>query len=172
MSTKTVIYIGFSRPIKWKIGAKMITWWLNKPYSHVYLRFVSSDSDIPSNVYHAANGMVHFRSFENFKKDNIIVKEYEIPLTAEVRKRTLIRCMNLSAEQYGWLELPKIFIADIVYSLFNCNIRFKNSKGYICSELVGVLLTEGLGLEFYHPLHLLKPSHIDSVLKSLQYKVV
>lgn len=172
MSTQTSIYIGFSRPTEWKIGAKAISWWMRQPYSHVYIRFVSSDSDIPSNVYHAANGMVHFRAFENFKKDNLVIKEYEIPLTAEARKRTLIKCMKLSAEHYGWLELPKIFVSDVAYSCFGRDIHFENSKGYICSELVGTLLTEELGIQFCHPTHLLKPSHIDNKLKSLNYKVI
>lgn len=165
------IYVGLSTPKDFKIGAKCISWWMNRPYSHVYIRFVSSDKDIPSNVYHAAHGMVHFREFNNFQKENKVIKEYEIPVTAEIRKRALIKCMQLSGEKYGYLELPKILMSDIVYNICKQEIKFTNSKGYICSELVGTLLVDDLGIEFNHLLHLLKPSHIDDKLSELGFKV-
>lgn len=170
MAQDTFVYIGFSKPIKWKIGAAAISWWTDRPYSHVYVRFVSSDPQIPSNVYHAAHGMVHFRAFENFLLDNKVIKEYKIPMSAQTRKRTLIHCMKINGEGYGYSELGKIFISDIAYSCFQKQIHFKNGKGYICSELVGKLMTEELGHTFNKPLNLLKPSHIEDKLKELKYE--
>jgi len=70
------IYVGFSKPIKCKIGAKAISWWIGAPYSHTYIRFESSDPEIPSNVYHAAHGMVHFMTQERFHSINQTVVEY------------------------------------------------------------------------------------------------
>lgn len=156
------IYIGFSYPKEFKIGAKAIAWWTSSPYSHVYLRFESSK--IPSSVYHAANGMVHFREFDNFTKDNHIIKEYEIELNDDHRLQTLIRCMKLSGEKYGTAELVKIFISDIAFAVCEKIFIFQNSKGYICSELVGELCRDMLGLSFEKPLFLLKPIDIDKKL--------
>lgn len=164
------IYIGFSYPKKFKIGSKAISWWMGKPYSHVYLRFESSDPEIPSNVYHAAHGMVHFREFGNFQEENNIIIEYIIPITKEIRKKTLINCMFLSGEKYGTIELGKIFISDVLDHTLNKEIQWENGKGYICSELVGELLGKDLGIKFPRPLYLLKPCHIDNALDALKYE--
>lgn len=153
------IYIGFSYPKEFKIGAAAISYWLSSPYSHVYLRFESSK--IPSSVYHAAHGMVHFRSLENFAKENNIIKEYEIEISEEDRLKTLIKCMNLSGEKYGTKELLKIFISDLAFAICGKVLVFKDSKGYICSELVGELCRDILGINFQKPLFLLKPTDID-----------
>ncbi len=164
---KRYIRIGFSYPKKFKIGAKSISWWIGAPYSHVYIRFESSDPRLPSNVYHAAHGMVHFKSFENFCKENFVIKEYKIEVDQDARVEFLAHCMRLSGEGYGYCELIKIFAADLVHSVFEKNIKFKNGKGYICSELVGELLSKRMGVRFYKPLYLLKPNHIDIALASI-----
>lgn len=164
------IYIGFSYPKKFKIGAYAIKKWTNSEYSHVYLRFESNSPKVPSNVYHAANGMVHFREYENFKKDNLIIKEYEIQLSDLDRQKSLINCMYLSGEGYGYVELLKILVTDVAHSI-GCNVHTYNSKGYICSELVGTLLIEILHFTFDKPTHLLKPIDIDLKLEEYYGKI-
>ena len=157
------IYIGFSYPKKFKIGAVGIAMWMNRPYSHVYIRFESSK--LPSNVYHAANGMVHFREFENFKKENNIIKEYIIPLTSEARTKFLTKAVYMAGEKYSFIELAQIMGSDIAYNVLNKELKFKDAKGYICSELAGSLCSTELGIEFNRPLNLLKPSHVDMALE-------
>lgn len=158
------IYIGFSYPKKFKLGAKAISVWMNRPYSHVYIRFESSK--LPSNVYHAAHGMVHFREFENFKKENNIIKEYKIQVTSTQKLDVLIKSIQLAGEVYGYSELGKIFISDIFYNITEKEIKFNNGKGYICSELVAKICENDLGIKFNKPKHLLKPSHIDEELEN------
>lgn len=157
------IYIGFSYPKEFKIGAAGIAMWMNRPYSHVYVRF--ENNKIPSTVYHAAHGMVHFREFENFKLENNIVKEYCIEISEETRKKLLIECVCLAGEKYGYSELCKIFTSDIIFACTKKTVIFNNGKGYICSELVGKLCVNDLGMTFTKPLHLLKPSDIDEGLE-------
>lgn len=159
-----MIYIGFSSPNKFKIAAELIKFWIKRPYSHVYIRFVSSDPEIPSSVYHAANGMVHFRTFENFKKDNNVISEYALPVSRELRKKILIFAMNLSAEPYDKLDLVKILVTDILH-FFGIKLTTYSGVGYICSELVGKILIEFFGYKFNKPQHLLKPSDIEDSLK-------
>lgn len=158
------VYIGFSYPKEFKIGAYAIKRWMGTEYSHVYLRFESSNPEVPSNLYHAANGMVHFREFENFKKDNLIIKEYCVELSEQDRLETLIDCMYLSGEAYGYSELAKILLTDIAHFL-GIKVETFNGKGYICSELVGTLLIDRLKLKFDKPTHLLKPLDIDLKLQ-------
>lgn len=160
----TKIYVGFSYPKSFKPAAFVIKTWMGTKYSHVYLRFESSNPKVPSNVYHAANGMVHFIEFENFKENNLIIKEYCIELSEEDRLDTLIDCMYKSAVKYGYSELFKIFLTDIAHSL-GIEISTYDGKGYICSELVGKLLIDRLKLKFDKPTHLLKPLDIDLKLK-------
>lgn len=161
------IYIGFSYPKEFKIGAAGIAMWMNRNYSHVYLRFESNK--LPSNVYHAAHGMVHFREFENFKNENNIIKEYEIEVDAAKRIEILRYAIYLAGEKYGYIELGKIMCSDIVWALFKKEIHFNDARGYICSELVGAICKKELDLSFNKPLNLLKPSDIDSALES-KYK--
>lgn len=159
------IIIGFSSPNKWKIGAEAIKMWTASDYSHCYIRFVSSDPEIPSNVYHAASGHVHFVTYENFLKTNRTVKEYHLDVTPEERKKILIKCMKLSFTGYGTIELVKIFGLDILHFVGINNVNTKNSKGYICSELISEVLAEKFNLKFDKPQYLLKPSDIDKSLK-------
>lgn len=158
------IFIGSSYPKKFKIGAFLIAKWSNVDYSHVYVRFESDN--MPGTVYHAAHGMVHFRSTDNFLKENNIVEEFEIPDSELIRKPFLINCINIAGEKYGYLELVKIVLNDLA-NYFNCELINFDSRGYICSELVGKLMVEHLNFSFNKPLNLLKP--ID-IIKALELK--
>lgn len=166
----TKIYVGFSYPNKFKIGSAAIAWWMGVNYSHAYIRFESSDPSVPSNVYQASHGMCHFETFENFKKDNIVVKEYVIDVTPEVRKKTLINCMNLAGIGYGYRELVQIFLMDLA-NYIGRDLHFDNDPGYICSELVGKLCQDDLGMTFNKPLNILKPIDLDLALAD-KYKLL
>jgi hypothetical protein len=159
------LYIGLSYPKEFKIGAASIAWWTNRPYSHVYVRFAYSDSK--DAIFHAAHGMVHFLSVNNFHKINNTIKEYEIKLTDLEHEAFFDECMELAGEKYGTVELGKILTSDIVWNLFKKEINWKNSKGYICSELVGNLCVNRLKMKFNKPLFLLKPSDVDQSLEKL-----
>lgn len=157
------IKIGFSSPIKNMIGAELIQMWISRPYSHSFVQFTSRSLGI-STVYQAAHGMVHFRELNNFTKDNKIVKEYSIDLTDEQYDKFMTLCMKLAGEPYGYKELFIIFIHDI---LFKVGIRLKSRDGvgYICSELVGSLCADILGIKFDKPTYLLTPSDVDRGLE-------
>jgi hypothetical protein len=151
------IVIGASRSPK--IGSKLIQWWIGAPYSHVYSKWYLSDQDREI-VYHAAHGMVHFKSSENFKKENEIVKEFTIELTCDQFANFSSTCIDLAGEPYSKLELLQILMSDIS----NGNIRFKDQPGYICSELMADLL-EDLGYKFNKPKFLINPRDIVECLE-------
>ena len=161
------IYIGFSRPIKDKIGAKAISWWINRPYSHVYVRFESQDPEIPSTVYHAAHGWVHFLDKERFDKNNKTVVEYPIEVTPQQRKKLLIKCMKLAFEKYSILELVNLFLTDVLFRLGCTRVKFHDPRGYICSELIAELLEAVFNVIWDKPKYLLHPGDIEDKLASL-----
>lgn len=162
------IKIGFSTPKAYMIGAEAIKMWIRRPYSHTYAQFTSERLQITS-VYQASHGMVHFRELSRFTEDNKIVKEYVINLTDEQYDQFLKRCMSLAGEVYGYSELSKIVIYDI---MFKAGLPFEthDGKGYICSELIGSLCIDILGIEFNKPRYLLTPADIDDGLQAWMSK--
>ena len=157
------IFIGFSYPKKCKIGAEAIKWWTSSSYSHTYIRF-EGKGEIPSSVYHAANGSVHFMDFERFKEKNWVHKEYKIDLEDDVRNKILADCIRLASTKYGYTELVKIFYVDLHYMLGLGIPDTWNSPGYICSELVGKVMVKHLDFKLDKPLYLMKPNEIDQAL--------
>lgn len=159
------IVIGFSSPKQFKIGAEAIKYWCNKPYSHVSVSWRSDKIDRVL-VYHAAHGSVHFNSAQRFCDENKIVKSYDLDITEDQYIKLVAKCVDLAGIEYSKFELLKIFIKDIGERL-GCNIQgFQNSKGYICSELLGELLLD-LGASFDRPLFLLRPDHIEQALEQM-----
>lgn len=156
------IIIGFSKPKKFKIGARLISWWMGTEYSHVYLKFQEVGNNC--GVFHAAHGMVHFRSEENFLKDNIAVKEYTINLTNKMEDNFYLWCMSLAGETYSVMELVQILYTDVIYALTKKEPKSEDLSGYICSELVGKFCQQALHIIFTKPLYLLKPVDIDKEL--------
>lgn len=166
------IYVGFSKPIKYKIGAKAISWWIGAPYSHTYVRFESSDPEIPSNVYHAAHGMVHFMTQERFHSINQTVVEYQIEVTKEERKAQLIKAMKLQSVEYSTLELVNIFLYDLCNKLGCDKVKFHDPKGYICSELVADIIEIKFQIKWIKERYLLSPKDIELKLKDLKLESV
>lgn len=144
-----------------KIGSEAIQWWINAPYSHVYIRWhlATQDREI---VYHASHGMVHFREYNNFKKENIIVCEFELELSEAQFKKFSQKCIDLAGESYSKLELLQIILCDIT----NGKIHTEDQVGYICSELLCELL-EDLGYIFNKPKYLITPKDIIEKLKEI-----
>ena len=159
-----IIRVGFSRPKKCGISSFLIRKWIGEEYSHVFIRFNLGIGDQKSDVvFHAAHGMVHFKSFKNFKDENVVVKEYLVAVSDEELSAISDHCIDLAGDKYGYVELIKIALSDMSYSLFKRQITFKNSRGYICSELVGEVLSS-LGMKFDKPLNLLSPKNIEDAL--------
>lgn len=159
------LIVGFSSPKTWKIGAQAIKFWIKKPYSHVFVAW-KSDKISRVLVYHAAHGSIHFLSMERLLQGNELIKAYELEINSEQYVELVQTCIDLAGEEYGYLELFKILIKDVCDLLgFQCKI-VKNSRGYICSELLAHLLIK-LGAEFDRPKFLVRPDHIEAVLKKL-----
>lgn len=156
--------IGFSYPRKFKIGAYLISWWINRPYSHCYI-LIPIESIGINTVYHAAHGSVHFREYDNkFKDENHVIYEYDIEITKEQKKSILKKCMQLAGDDYGYKELPTILLSDLCHYLKLPVLQTKDGHGYICSELIGSILIDELGYTSDIPKHLLKPDDIERML--------
>lgn len=140
------------------IGSELLRWWMDTNYSHVYIRWHlnTQDRDV---VYHAAHGMVHFREFNKFSKENTTTKEFILNITDEQFQKLSQKCIDLSGEKYSTAELFQIFVSDITKG----RVKFKDQKGYICSELMAEFL-EDFGIQFDKPNFLVRPDDIVNKL--------
>lgn len=161
------VYIGFSAPRKFKIGAAAIKLWQRSNFSHTYVRFESKS--MPSVVFHASKGMVHFREFDLFQMENEIIYEFKIPVKS--RKRCIVDCISRAGDEYGYSELAKIIAYDIAHT-FGFELDMANSEGYICSELVGNILYNHAGLTFNKPYFLLTPNDIFLKVSQLTFDTI
>jgi len=159
------IFVGVSMPHKFKLGAESIKWWIGAPYSHAYIRFESSE--IPSTVYHAAHGMVHFKAYDNFLIDNAVFEEFKIEMDNDKRIEILTECINIAGEPYDKTDLIYILASDIANKLGKKASNY-DGPGYICSELVGKILIEKLGFIFAKPTHLLSPKDIFDAMEKYE----
>ena len=153
------VVVGASRNSEGKIGSEAIQWWMGTDYSHVYVRWhlTTQDKEV---VYHAASGMVHFVSLDNFTKHNTIVREFDLYLTDDQFKKFSARCIDLAGEKYSYIELLQIFLSDVSGG----KIRLKDQPGYICSELLCELF-DSLGIQLNKPKFLVRP---DDIVKALE----
>lgn len=159
------LIVGFSSPKSWKIGSQAIKFWIKKPYSHVFVAW-KSDKIGRVLVYHAAHGSVHFLSMDRLLQENDLIKAFEIEVEPQQHIRLMQKCIDLAGENYGHKELGKILIKDLCDLFgFQCKI-IRNSRGYICSELLAELLLE-LGAKFDRPTFLVRPDHIEEALKQM-----
>lgn len=161
------LIIGFSKPNSFKIGAKLISYWMKTEYSHAYLRFEYADSK-PC-IFQASHGMVHFKSVSNFYKENIEVKEYSIDLDSNIHDKIFDRAMDLAGEKYSKITLAKNVIYDIIYRSFRKKIIIYNSNGYVCSELIATICQDYLNIRFDKPLYLVEPIDLDLTLAKSIY---
>lgn len=144
------------------IGSKILQIHMKTDYSHVYVRWYL-ESQERAIVYQASHGSVHFRSLDNFTKDNIIVREFVLDVTDEQFKKFSQKCIDLAGEKYSSLQLLQIWLSDALGGI----VQFSDQSGYICSELMCELL-EDLGLKFDKPKFLVKPRDIiDTLTKHL-----
>lgn len=156
------ITVGASRNNK--IGSKLIRWWLDTDYSHVYFKWhlTTQNTEI---VYQASHGLVHFISYENFIKKNSVIREFEIELTEKQFKDFSKKCINLAGQKYATLELLQIVLVDMT----NGKFVTQDQSGYICSELVGEFLNY-IGFTFNKPKFLLTPKDIIETLENIYGK--
>ncbi len=146
--------IGFSYPRKFKIGAWLIKKWINKPYSHVYMRY--TDDQGRDLIFHAAHGLVHLINFDNFFAENSLVREYKIEATEE-------QYQQFRDYYYSKLGLPYSYKAILLMPLYDLGIlkKVEDDSGYICSESAGEVLSSIFNTKFKKEKNLLRPDDIE-----------
>lgn len=149
-----------------KIGSKLIQWWMNADYSHVYARWDLATQQ-RTIVFQASHGMVHEVEFNNFKSQNKIVKEFTLDLPDSLFVSFSQNAIDLLEQKYSIVELIQIFISDLTKG----KIKFSDQSGYICSELMAELLELFFDAKFDKPRYLIRPDDIINFLEKNHGKI-
>jgi len=155
------IIIGFATPTKFKVGAALIRWWINKPYSHVFVKY--QDDQGRAMVFQASHGIVHLCSQERFLSDNTIIKTYNTNISEVEYQQFRDFYYDKLGESYAYLDIAIIMMYDILTKAINIK-SVPDAPGYVCSSLIASMLYNIKGISCNKPLHLIRPDDIDMLL--------
>jgi hypothetical protein len=138
------IIIGFSRPSKlWPLPlfawAIMLFDWSN--FSHAYIRF-SMDAYDREMVFQASGLRVNFMPWTTFQTMEVIVHEFEIPVSAETKQAVIQYALDEVGTPYALLAAFGIIPVKIA-ALFGKKIKNPiTQKGDWCSEEAAIVLKD------------------------------
>jgi uncharacterized protein YycO len=171
MTTKSnSFYVCFSKPKKFKIGAWLISKFLNKPYSHTYLEYYSAYHD--ENIFYESRGVGvrHFGQNEH-DKNYCVTHKYEIFVTNTQKKDGMKFLLNISGTKYPFMQNVGIFIHRVLQK-FGINIKNPWTKGINCSELVSYYLSHYTDFKMNIDQNLVTPRHVDEFLSQGTFRKI
>lgn len=131
------IKIGFSTTNnKFKIGANLIRWWIDAPFSHTYMEF-----NLPyiedSLIFQAVGHGVEIKPKNLFLKENVVVNEFTVTISQEKLVFVLNKFFNFIGSRYGFLQN----VGSVFAKIFNLK-RNPINDGINCSELMAEILID------------------------------
>jgi hypothetical protein len=135
------IKIGFSRPKKWKPFATLIMKGYGIPYSHVYIK-IWSEKYQRNLIYQASHTMVNFMGTELFDRENEIVREFPVEISAQSRTDLMQFAIDNAGIPYGVKNAFGLAVQRLAQL---CGFKIKNpfsdgSKSFVCCEIAGYVL--------------------------------
>lgn len=144
------VVIGFSRPIKFKIGAKLIMWSDQSNFSHAYIRF-ESDRWKTSFIYQATGHGTHFMGGQQFRKINVPVEEFQIVVPDDVEAIVGALCVSREGQPYAVKQVIGKAIVRLIQLLTFGKLKISNPMGQPdqtdCIDEVSTVLKDGLGIQ-------------------------
>lgn len=141
------IIIGFSRPLaKFQLFADAIMLFDRSSFAHAYIKF-HSDSYDRDLVYQASGLRVNFMGWNLFKSQEVIVKEFVIPVAPETKQKVIQFAMDNVGMPYS-LGAALGILAVKGAALIGVKIKNPISqRGYFCSELAAIILEDYCGAQ-------------------------
>jgi uncharacterized protein YjhX (UPF0386 family) len=141
------IVIGLSTPRKKGVLSRIVQSWGGTKFSHAFIEIRSSYLREGNQIiYHASGTCVKIESADNFEKDNVVVKSYDLPIDRKIKRKIMNFAISRTGRPYNVLQL----LGFVVMRLRN-KLGFKGGNpwgggGYVCTELVAELLNDHLGI--------------------------
>src|ERR1017187_5764872 len=142
------IIIGFSKPTSFKLFAWLIMKAFNTPYDHVYIKYFSKEMNRWM-IFQASKMAVNFMSQSYFESENVVIKEFNVPISDENMNAMLQFAADNVSKPYGLKEcvgLAIVRIAQLFGKRINNPFKFDGST-YVCSELAGYVCDQFAGLD-------------------------
>lgn len=152
-----MIYIGFSRPRRFKIFSALIMLFLGASFSHVYMRFYD-DYTSKWIIFEASHGEVHLIEEFNWRLKNTVVREQSFELDEKHRREVIRFVIDNLQKPYSFTNILGI----VFHSLTGKKWFLDGPKAYICSELIALALDNKI--QFKKPLDLVTPRDIWEVV--------
>lgn len=142
------LYVGFSRPRKWKILSWLIMTSFNSPFSHVYIKLYASKYDRWL-IYQASSTMVNFMNLTTFKEEAQVVHETQIEVSQETNSKILQFAIDNCGKPYGVKEIFGLAWVRINYWLGReiKNPLADQDRSLVCSELASLIIRNCLGVQ-------------------------
>jgi hypothetical protein len=162
------IIVGFSKPKVWKPFSWLIMTGYGIPFDHVYIRWHSEklNRDI---VYQASSIMVNFMGAQFFV-NNVVVDEFEIPISSAGKLAMVQFAMDNAGKPYGIKEcfgLAWVRICALFGKTVPNPFTFDGST-YVCSELAGYILDEYASLDVNKDPSLIDPKMMYNYLLAIK----
>lgn len=154
------LIVGFSRASKWwKVGSRAIQSVNKRDYSHCFILYTCPVTG-EGVVAQASHGYVNLVNLEIFKKDNVIVKEYELQVPDSEALEIFKFIFKSLGKSYSGLQLLLILVKEV----FRFEIKsYNRDKYYICSEYAARICSL-LNVAVPTELDYLRPTDLDSIL--------
>lgn len=130
-----MIYVGYSSPRGFKLGAEVIKLWMDTKYSHTFILYQDKETKMWL-VFHAAHGSVHLLNFEAFLKNNKIINLFERPADDYQYDKFKKYLYSNLAKKYGVLQIFAIVFRRILPKFVFPYLLMNGDEQFICSELV------------------------------------
>ena len=150
--------VGFSRPSGW---FKPFSWAIRlverTRYSHVYIRSHSKGLDVDL-IYQASGAQVNFMGLALFRGQAKVISEFEAEISDE-KYRQFMRWAIINAGAKYSFKQP---LGILLVKMFNLSSNpFDNGRySWVCSELVGFVLSSFLAVEVKESLDTIGPKGI------------
>lgn len=150
-----MFFIGFSRPVKFKIFSWLIRIYLRTAYSHVYIRFFDEYTQRWI-IFEASHGEVHLIESSNWRKENLVIREQAFRVDEQHRREVIRFMIDHLQKPYSFRNILGI----IFYQTIGWKPPFFNDgpDAFICSELIALALDNKI--QFKKPLDLVTPRDI------------
>jgi len=165
------ITIGFSKNSDNKIFSVGLQEYMNRDYSHCFIKFNTKHHLGDNAIYHSSlSAGIGYMSQTIFEEDNTIVMLYELEVSEEVYKEIKQALFKVCGRKYGLMQNLGILTVDL---LRNIGIKAKNPfvKGENCSEMVYRHVLMSLFPEHKYDPDTITPSEVEDILNKVAKRI-
>jgi hypothetical protein len=139
------------------------------PYSHVGIQWRSPTLDVELN-YEAVGTGVRFVGAIQFDHNHVVVKRHTLHMTEKQHQELMRYCILTAGREYGSLQILGMGLTRLLR--LGANPTSDGTRTLVCSELIGYILIDILGLPVPLRLEVDGPRALDEWLELYSNSIV